>query len=35
MVLVWLLGILAAGVVAAPVAVLGHTLLTERMTCQG
>ena len=35
MVLVWMLGILAAGVVAAPVDVLGYTLLTERMTCQG
>ena len=35
MVLVWLLGILAAGIAAAPVDVLGYTLHTERMTCQG
>ena len=35
MVLVWMLGILAAGIAAAPVDVLGYTLLTERMTCQG
>ena len=35
MVLVLMLGIVAAGVVAAPVDVLGYTLLTERMTCQG
>ena len=28
-------GILAAGIAAAPVDVLGYTLLTERMTCQG
>ena len=28
-------GTLAAGIAAAPVDVLGYTLLTERMTCQG